>query len=473
MNEQLTQRIGKLSKQQQELLALLLNNQSNEITERPSKNTLMSASSSQKRLWRMYKDNPNSAITNMSVALRLKGVLQVNALVEAIKYLVNRHEVLKVSFKEEGEEVLQVIKDITHYKISILEQADNAFEREEQILDYIEREIKTPFNLENDFLLRPTLIKLKENEHILVLVMHHSVFDGWSGGVFFNELSEVYKSLAANREPKLPPLAIQYDDYSYWERQYLTSKESNEEYNFWKETLGNEYFNYLLETETEKEFKVDFEVININNADSLKLKKLSNQKQISLFMTLFSLYSLSLSKYFGKEKFIIGTPVAGRIKDEIENLVGMFVNTILLNVSINNGDSIDEVIERTKNTVSKALDHQTFPIEDLLEKLSPHSGQAKRSPIFQTVFALQNAPSGNIDFGDIEVSLVKPKDAPPLHQLLEFYSPVKKKLDISLVLGEKNGEIVGLLEYNKNLIDQNEAQQIKQIFYKQIKELIK
>lgn len=471
MKEQLLERIGQLSKQQQELLALLLNKNSNEIGKRPSNSTKVPASSSQKRLWNMYKEDPNSSITNMSVALRLKGELQVNALVEAITYLVNRHEVLKNSFKEEEKEVLQVTKDIASFEVAFINYEYSDIQREEKALEFIKKEIKTPFRLEKDFLLRPSLIKLKEDEHLLLLVMHHSVFDGWSGGVFFNELSKVYKSLKRNIKPDLPPLSIQYDDYSYWEKQYLNNEEGDQVLQFWKETLGNKNFTPLLESENSEDFLIDYEVININSSDTQKLKTISNEKRISLFMTLFSLYSSTLSKFFGKQNFIVGTPVAGRVKEEIEDLVGMFVNTVLLNVVINKEDSIEDIIENTKTIVSKALDHQTYPIEELLNKLSPNNSSDK-NPMFQTVFALQNAPSGNIDFGEVEVSVVKPKGAPPIPQLLEFYSPAGNKLDISLVLGEKNGGIVGLLEYNKIHITKNEAEKIKELFYKLIKQLI-
>jgi Condensation domain len=471
MNNELLERISHLSKEQQELFYLLMESQTNSIKPRNQKESIP-ATTQQKKLWEMYKIEPLSKTSNMSVALRLNGELQTDVLIEAIKYVVKRHDVLRVSFQETKAGIFQIVKDVNRFNVTSydLTRQDN---KEEYLLKHIEKEMKVPFILERDFLIRASILKKSDTESVLLLVFHHSIFDGWSGKIFFDELSHTYNCFKLKIEPDFETLRIQYSDFSFWEQDFINSDTYKKEYLLWKEAFEDNNFDYLIDhTPDTKEVDIRYKEIIIKKEITEKLKKLSIENEASLFMALFSLYSLSLSQHFQKENFIIGTPAAGRFKEEIETLIGMFVNTILLKVNVNKEDKFNDVLLKTKQVVTKGLDKPYYPIEEVISDLCPLDEKINRHPVFQTVFALQNAPSGNIDFEGLKVSIVKLENSSPLPQLLEFYSPVGAKLDISLVLGEKNGELVGILEYNQAILSNEEANSIVQRFYSNISEVI-
>ena len=327
----------------------------------------------QQRLWFLDQLLPDTTLYNVLFALKLTGSLNLNAFETALNSLIDRHESLRTIFPTIQGEAQQLI--LPHLSIRVADCLDDlsSLPHEEQqtwVETLASKEANTPFNLSSGPLIRLKLIKLSLHEHALLITMHHIISDGWSMGIFFKELSELYNLYLQGQEPNLPSLPIQYADFTLWQRQWLQGDVLEAQLYYWKQQLSD--IPDLLELPTDrprpKELTYKGSAYHYTLSKEIKdqLNKLSQQQGCSLFMTLLALFQVLLYRYTGQKDIVVGSPIANRHYQEIEGLIGFFVNTLALKTSFEDNESFLDVLSRVKETTLQAYRHQGVPFEHWL-----------------------------------------------------------------------------------------------------------
>jgi amino acid adenylation domain-containing protein len=362
----------------------------------------------QQRLWFFDQLEPGNLFYNLPNAIRLTGNLDVTALERSVRAIVQRHEALRSTFASKNGQPYQFIEPeaaVTLPVVDLSGLAEN--ERETQAKDLASREARRSFDLSKGPLIRVTLLRLAPQEHVLLLTMHHIVSDGWSmGGVFFRELTTLYRAFASGEPSPLPDLPIQYADFALWQRHWLQGEVLDRQIAYWKKQLANVP---PLELATdrprpaEQRFHGDFQATSLPPELMAKLQALGQKEGATLFMVLLAGFKAMLSRYSGQDDFAVGTPIAGRNHAEIEGLIGFFVNTLVLRTDLSGNPSFRELLGRVRDVCLPAYDHQDVPFEKLVEELQPPR-DLSRSPLFQVMFVLQNAPRTSMQLGDLTLS---------------------------------------------------------------------
>jgi NRPS condensation-like uncharacterized protein len=289
----------------------------------------------QQRLWFLDQLEPGTAAYNLPRVFRITGAVNVEALSKAVQAIVARQESLRTVFTVAEGEPKQVVLPTLEIDLSV----DNLpgmpeSEREQEALRRAAEEARKPFNLEAGPLVRILLFRLRPDKHTLVLIMHHIITDGWSMNVMFRELTELYDSFAAGRKPQLPPLPVQYSDFSEWQRKNVTSEFLANQSEYWRRKLQG--------AETILDLQTDFDrppsrsghgktkSLRIDQKTTEKLKALGRSEGATLFMTLFAVFQTLLWRYTSQDSILVGTPIADRAQVEFENIIGFFVNTLVL-----------------------------------------------------------------------------------------------------------------------------------------------
>jgi len=327
----------------------------------------------QQRLWFLTRMEGFSEAYHMALALRLHGELDPTALRRALDRIVFRHEALRTTFHRVGDDPVQRIApadsgfslqehDLRHHP-----RADEALAR--RIAD----EAHQPFDMERGPLFRGQLVRMADDEHTLLLTMHHIVSDAWSLGLLSSELGALYRSYREGGDDPLPPLPIQYADYALWQRHWLRGEALEKQNDYWRRTLAGAPT--LLELPTDRPrpaqqaFTGDRVPIALDAALTDALKALSRRHGMSLFMTVLAAWATVLSRLSGQAEVVVGTPVANRRRPELANLVGFFVNTLALRIEVSG--SVSELLERVKLATLDAQDHQELPFEQVVEIVKP------------------------------------------------------------------------------------------------------
>ena len=416
----------------------------------------LSLSFAQQRLWFLDQMEPNSSLYNIPGAIRLRGPLNQAALEQSLQEIVRRHEALRTTFPATQGRPLQCIAtehSLTLPHVDLREL--RPVERDAMARKLAAEEAEQPFDLAQGPLLRAKLLVLDSAEHVLLLTMHHIVSDGWSMGVMVRELAALYEAASKGQPSGLPELPVQYADYALWQRQWLEGGVLEQQLAYWKRQLGGAAAPEpngrargpltVLTLPTDgprppirtargatKELRLSRELAN-------KLRELSHREGVTLFMTLLAAFQVLLYRYSGQDDIVVGSPIAGRGRFEVEGLIGFFVNTIPLRTDLSGEPSFSELLGRVKEVTLGAYDHQDVPFEKLVDAIAPER-DLSRTPIYQVVFALQNAPLPALQFADIELS---PFDV----------ESTVSKFDMTLALGEVDEELRGGLEYNTDLFE--------------------
>ncbi|HYO72818.1 MAG TPA: amino acid adenylation domain-containing protein, partial [Archangium sp.] len=364
------------------------------------------ASFAQQRLWFLQQLAPGSVSYNMPFALELKGKLEVPALEQALRHLVHRHESLRTTFTLQGDELLQVVGEAPSLPLPLVDLAGLAEpERQARLREQTEAQVRTPFELERGPLLRQCLVRLDEQEHVLLLTMHHIVSDGWSMGVLVRELRQLYEALSAQREPVLGELPLQYADYALWQRQWLRGEVLERQLSYWKQQLADAP---TLELPTDRPRSAapaqgaTIERSVLPAALVEQLQALCRREGVTLFMSLLAGFQVLLSRYSGQRDFAIGTPIANRNRSELEGLVGFFVNTLALRTQLSGSSTSRELLQQVRAMSLEAYAHQDIPFAQVVEAVRPER-QLERHPLFQVMFAVQNAPLELHAMGGVEL----------------------------------------------------------------------
>ncbi|MFH0341843.1 MAG: amino acid adenylation domain-containing protein [Chromatiales bacterium] len=355
------------------------------------------ASFSQARLWFLQEYDRQSAAYNRVEGFLLRGVIDAKALQRALSGIVSRHECLRTTFTALNGEPLQVIHAPDEFKLSLIDLSGlPEAERKAEALRLGEMEAAMPYDLAAGPLIRASLFALKDDEHVLIIQMHHIVADGWSTAIFHRELAAIYKSYVRCDPISLPDLAFQYADYALWQRSYLKGKALVTQLAYWKRKLADAPA--LLELPTDRRRPI---VRSSNGArlsrmlgksllDSVKI--LSRSSRVTLFMTLLAAFQVLLSRYTRSDDIVVGSPIAGRTRAETEQLIGFFVNSLVYRCDLSGDPTFKELLGRVRATALEAYAHHDVPFEQLFGELKFHRSLSY-TPIFQVLFVLQNTPS--------------------------------------------------------------------------------
>ncbi|HYW07435.1 MAG TPA: amino acid adenylation domain-containing protein, partial [Longimicrobium sp.] len=352
----------------------------------------------QERLWFVDQMEPGSPMYNMPAVLRLHGALDVAALGRAFEELVRRHESLRTVFPTvDGEPVQRVLPagpvPFPSEDVGPLAEA----EREETVVRRATEWAWRPFNLQQGPLFTPGLLRVAADDHVLMIGMHHIIGDGWSMGVFFRELAELYGAFLQGTEAALPALTVRYADYAVWQREWLSGEALDAQLDYWRERLGGAPAVLDLPLDRPRPAVRDYRggvhhfAIPAERIEAVRA--LARREGATLFMTLLAAFDLLLARYSGQEDIVVGTPIAGRTRRELEGLVGLFLNTLALRVDVSGDPTFRALLGRVRETTLGAYSHQEIPFERLVEELRPERSLA-HAPLFQVMFVLQNTPDG-------------------------------------------------------------------------------
>ncbi|AVO54973.1 non-ribosomal peptide synthetase [Ectopseudomonas mendocina] len=345
----------------------------------------------QQRQWFLWQLEPGSAAYHIPAALRLRGELDIEALKRSFAALVERHEGLRTTFRQEGDETQQVVHD--HLPLEIREQSLGAVD-EAALMTRIEEEVRVPFDLEHGPLLRVKLLRLAPDDHVLVLTMHHIVSDGWSTPIMVAELMQLYAGYREGRRVELEPLPIQYADYAVWQRGWMEAGERERQLGYWRQQLGGEQ--PVLELPTDRPRPAvqstagDSLQVELGEELGRSLKQVAQQHGVTLFMLMLASFQTLLHRYSGQNDIRVGVPIANRTRVETERLIGFFVNTQVLKAEFDLDTRFDALLQQVKRTALEAQAHQDLPFEQLVEALQPQRSLS-HSPLFQVMYNHQAA----------------------------------------------------------------------------------
>jgi len=353
----------------------------------------------QERLWFLDRFEPGKATYNIPATVRMKGSLAVEALERSLAEIVVRHEVLRTTFQErDGAPVQVVAPPLRRYPLPTVDLRGLAeAEREELARHLALQEARRSFQLESGPLVRQVLLSLQEDEHHLLFTLHHIVSDGWSVGILVAELSELYEALSSGRAPSLEPLAVQYADYSFWQRQWVTDEALDRELQYWRERLSG--FEERLDLPTDRprplvsSYRGEMAANRLEEGPSAALRRLGEDQEASLFMVLLAGLQAYLSRLTGQEDLAVGSPVANRSQPEVEGLIGLFVNTLVLRGDLSGDPTFLELLTQAKESTLGALGHQELPFEQVVEAVQPERDLG-REPLFQVMLILEEASKG-------------------------------------------------------------------------------
>lgn len=407
-------------------------------------------SAPQKRLWLLDKIEPGNAAYHIPSVIKIQGNINFEDLEKAFSFVVNQHEGLRAVFKEDEQGPYQLFLQPQSWALSIDDYSELD---EDQAKLKVAAIITKPFDLEQGPLFRAHACKLSVDNYVLVVVIHHIVTDGWSNNILIQQLGQSYIQLVTSGEAHPPTKGLQYADFAVWQQSQLNNEILNEKVSFWTHQLEDVP---VLELPTDytrptvQTFNGASVSFSLNEITSQALFDVAKQYQCTPFMVLLACYSAILQKYSGQDDFAIGTPVAGRDRLELENIVGFFVNTVAVRVNPNSSNGFAQFLETVKESVLASFENQDIPFEDIVETVNPQRDMS-RSPIFQVMMAYQDMPVEDqgitlAQFGDVEFSSYE----------LDVETT---KFDQTLTLWPQAGKINGSLSFNIDLFSHETAQQ--------------
>ncbi|HEU4508042.1 MAG TPA: amino acid adenylation domain-containing protein [Pyrinomonadaceae bacterium] len=391
----------------------------------------------QQRLWFLDQLEPGSSFYNIPAAVRLRGTLDLAALEQSFREVIRRHESLRTRFGVVNRTPVQLIDEGQDFSFAVLDVSSEAEARR-----VASEESQRPFDLSTGPLLRASLLRLSEQEHVLLCTMHHIISDGWSMGVLIRELTTLYEAYATGQESPLPELSIQYADYAHWQREWLQGEVLETQLNYWKQQMDGAPAVLELPTDYPRPpvqtFNGAHQSLTLPAELTAGLKALTQREGVTLFMTLLAAFQTLLWRYSGQEDIVVSTGIANRNRAETEPLIGFFVNTLVLRTDLSGEPSFTELLRRVREVTLGAYAHQDVPFELLVEALAPER-DARYTPLFQVMFVLQNAPmSEESKLEGLQVSRLGGESG-------------TAKFDLTLFVEERGEELGLVLEYNTDL----------------------
>lgn len=402
----------------------------------------------QQRLWFLIQMEGPSATYNLPLALRIEGDLDPEVLKRALSAIVDRHEPLRMQVNMVGGNAsLQAAKEKS---LVVTEQDLTHLSTEEQVSQaelLISGDAVKSVDITQDLPFTALLLK-RSDDYVLILNFHHMAADGWSMGVFVKELGEYYLAYRNQRPALLPDLEVSYRDYAYWQRQWLQGEELNRQTTYWQQQLAGHPVLLELPTDRHRPELQTFDgtvlEFSLSRSSSDRISRLSNEQGVSLFMSLLSIFNILLFRYSGQTDICVGTAIANRTRSELENMIGLFFNTLVLRTRIAPDVPFLELLSQVCQSTLEAYAHQDLPFDQVVEAVKPPRSLS-HSPLFQVMFILQNTPMSTVDLPGLTMHHIPgPQDT--------------AKFDITLNMFERDGCLHGRCEYNTNLFDASTIQ---------------
>ncbi|MEH2206128.1 MAG: amino acid adenylation domain-containing protein [Nostoc sp.] len=399
---------------------------------------------SQQRLWFIDQLYHGSAFYNIPIAFHIKGQLNIAVLQQSLNEILKRHEILRTNFTlVNGEPIQEIASDLT-WDLPIINLEHLSGQNwEGEVKKLVAESATKPFNLAKGFLVRASLLRLSEEEYVLLVTMHHIITDGWSCGVFLRELSTLYAAFSTNQPSPLPELPIQYADFTIWQRDRTQGEFLTTKLNYWKQQLSGELPVLQLPTDRPRPSVTTFagakQYFTFSKALTDALRQLSKREDATLFMSLLTVFNILLYRYTDQEDIVIGSPIANRNRSELEGMLGLFVNTLILRNNLKGNPSFCELLHRVREVTLDAYAHQDLPFEMIVEELQPER-DLSRNPLYEVMFVLQNTPTSVQEVSGLNL------------RTLEFDSGTSQ-LDIFLSMFEFQDDLTGCLEYNTDIFD--------------------
>lgn len=404
---------------------------------------LLPISAAQQQLWLIDLEGGGQAY-NVPISVRIRGSLDQRALQHALNTIVQRHEVLRTVFVNENGDPRQKVVTLLKWPLSVIdlsgcEEAD----REARVRSHSNQEARGLFDLSEGPLFRSRLLKLSDEEHVLLLTLHHIIFDAWSMRIFARELAELYGAHVEGRSDSLPPLPIQFGDFARWQREWLKGGVVDEQMRYWRAQLAGAASQLELPSDRPRpaiqSYRGDSVMLSLGADLSAQLKALAQRHGMTLFMISSAAYANLLSRLSGQEDVLIGTPVANRLQSELEGMIGFFVNTLVLRIGVRSDLRLGEFLEQVRKTTLEAYDHQDLPFETLVEALQPQRIPG-RNPLFQAMLVVQTVEESDWQLPGLTVTS-------------EGIASVAAKFDLQLSLEVRGEDIVCRASYAADLFN--------------------
>ncbi|MFE8945341.1 amino acid adenylation domain-containing protein [Streptomyces sp. NPDC007856] len=398
----------------------------------------------QQRLWFLEQLAPDTPAYCTPMALRLSGPLEVAALERSLNHVVTRHEALRTAFIDRDGEPCQVVTESQRITVSVTDLRDRPAElRADAALELAAEQARTPFDLARSPLLRAAVYRIAEDDHLLVMVGHHIVIDGWAIKVLFGELAAGYAAALQGAEPELPELPLQYPDFTLWQREWAESQDVAGQLGYWKRQLAGAPAMLELPTDHPRPAVQRFRGRTRGGLLPAELVRavhgLGKEEGATLFMVLLAAFDVLLARYSGQQDVVVGTPVASRTRPELENLIGFFANTLALRADLTGNPTFRELLGRIRRTCLDAYSHQEVPLELVVDALRPERDLSHQM-LFQTLFVLQETGLPDLPLPGI--------DAKPV-----ALDPGTSRFDLAFSLNEAEDGLHCAVEYNTDLFD--------------------
>ncbi len=398
----------------------------------------------QTALWFLQQLAPESSAYQECLALSLRGVLQVEALVQAIRQMMERHEVLRSTFPLREGQVVQVSDRHQQFSVPLSDLSHlSAEERETAVRARISEESQRPFDLTGERPWRCVLLRVQEREHVLLIILHRMISDEWSSRLFARELGVLYAALAAGHPSPLSDLPIQYADYAHWQRQRLQGEILEEQLAYWKQRLAGAPAALSLPTDyprpAQRKQHGASQTFILSRQLTEALKALGQSERVTPFMLLLAAFQALLYRYSGQEDISVGFPVANRTRAETRDLIGLFANTLVLRSIFSENLTFRDLLEQVRQATLEVYAHQDLPFEKLVEELNPER-DLSRTPLFQAMFIWQDAPP-------------PPLELPGLTLTSREIASASAQFDVTLTLVEKPEGLSGVITYATDLFE--------------------
>lgn len=416
-----------------------------------NRDKLFPLSFAQSSLWLLEQIQPNTFTYNETVGLKIIGSLSIETLEQSINEIVRRHEILRTNFRQIDEQPVQIIHPNLIINLPIVDLCQLPESRKKvEIKQFILELSQQVFDLVRDLLLRFTLFQISDQEYILFFAIHHMICDGWSLGIFVQELSILYETFSHQKHSPLSELPIQYADFAVWEKQWQKKDNFNRQINYWKKQLSKPFQRLKLPIDKSQSNvstnQDNIQFLSLSRELSEALKVLSLQERATLFMTLVVAFNTVLYFHSDSEDVLIGTDVANRNLPETEELIGFFVNQLVLRTDLGGNPTFRELLARVRQVTLEAYANQDLPFGKLVEILNPERASNGTS-FFQVKIMLRNFPLPSLQLEGLTVDFIK-------------LSNGTSKLDLFLSLEDKADGIGGFMEYNQQLFNLKTIQKI-------------
>ncbi|MEG4971171.1 amino acid adenylation domain-containing protein [Microcoleus sp. K4-B3] len=452
----LIERMAALSPQKRELLLQRLNQKKesvslDKILPQSRESNTFPLSFAQQRLWFFEQLTPGNFTYHIVAGVRLTGTLDARSLDRSLNELVKRHEVLRTAFQTINGQPVQAIA--SNLELKILERDLRSLpetERDREVERLIAAEAKLAFDLSQAPLLRAKLLQLSDSNWVLLLSTHHIISDAWSMGIFIQELATFYQAFCTGKPSPLPELSVQYADFASWQRQWLQGEVLETQLAYWKKQLGGNLSVLNLPTDRPRPavqtFRGAVHKFTIPKAIAEEMTQLSQREKATLFMTLLAAFKTLLYRYTGQEDILVGSPIANRNRREIEEVIGLFANTLVFRTNLSSNPTFKELLGRVREVALGAYNHQDLPFEKLVEILQPER-DLSHNPLFQVLFSLRNVRTPQIKLPGVTLSSLE-------------IERKTARFDLALDLEEGLEGINGTLEYSQDLFDASTARRI-------------